>query len=109
MAIAFAALAVWDAASLRQVCGMIAAVFAATAALRPQALARLNRLWTKLGLALGKVIGPLIMGLIFFVVVTPLGLIRRLTGGDPLRLKRDQKASSYWIARSEPSSMKDQF
>ena len=59
----------------------------------------LNKLWFKFGIVLGKIISPLIMGIIFFLVVTPTGLIMRLLRKDILSLKYNQN-SSYWIEKS---------
>ncbi len=72
-------------------------------------LTPLNRLWFKFGLLLGKFISPLIMGIIFFVVVTPIGIIMRLLNKDLLNLKYNKK-ETYWIDKSCPKSkMKNQF
>ena len=69
----------------------------------------LNKLWFKFGIFLGKIISPLIMGIIFFLVVTPIGLIMRLLKKDILNLKFNNN-SSYWIKKTEPKSkMKNQF
>lgn len=93
--------------------GLIAAAFLAVALLRPAVLAPLNKLWMKLGLLLGAIVNPLVLGLLFFLVFTPMALIARLVGKDFLRLKRRPEAKSYWIVREppgpEPASMKDQF
>ena len=68
-----------------------------------------NILWFKFGIFLGKIISPLIMGIIFFLVVTPIGFIMRLTGKDLLNLKY-QDSKSYWIEKTGPKSkMKNQF
>ncbi len=79
----------------------------------PASLAQLNRLWYKLGLLLSKIVNPLVLGLMFFSTVTPIGLLLRAVGADPLRLKRDPNAKSYWIDRKppgpSPESMKRQF
>ena len=72
-------------------------------------LTPLNKLWFKFGLLLGKVISPIIMGIIFFLVVTPTALIMRIIGKDLLSLKFNNK-KSYWIEKTGPKSkMKDQF
>ena len=72
-------------------------------------LSPLNKLWFKFGIFLGKIISPLIMGIIFFIVVTPIGLIMRLFGKDVLNLKYN-KNHSYWIEKNGPKSkMKNQF
>ena len=72
-------------------------------------LSPLNKLWFKLGIILGKIISPIIMGIIFFVVVTPIGYLMRLVKKDVLNLKfNDNK--SYWIEKNGPKSkMKNQF
>ncbi len=91
----------------------IAAVFLAAAVVRPRALAPLNRLWFQIGMLLSKATTPLVMGVLFFITVTPVGLLMRLFGKDPLRLKREPAAKSYWLERSGPGitaeSLKDQF
>jgi len=89
---------------------VIAALFGAVAFLAPGLLTWPNRLWTKFGLLLGAIVAPLVMILVFFIAVTPIALILRLTGGDPLRLKRDPEAESYWIERTDPiGPLKNQF
>lgn len=91
----------------------IAAAFGLVAIIVPAALKPLNRLWFRFGLLLHKIVNPLIMGLIFFLTVTPTGLIMRMLGKDPLRLKFDREAKSYWIERAPPGpapeTMKNQF
>ena len=90
-----------------------AAVFGALALAWPRALRPLNLAWFKLGLLLHIVVSPLVIGAMFFLTVVPTGLIMRLLGKDPLRLKFDPKADSYWIKRDppgpEPGSLKNQF
>ena len=69
----------------------------------------LNKLWFKFGIILGRIISPLIMGIIFFLVVTPTGLIMRLLRKDILNLKYN-KDKSYWIKKNEKrNNMKNQF
>jgi Saxitoxin biosynthesis operon protein SxtJ len=91
----------------------VAAAFAVLAFAAPQVLAPLNRLWFKLGLLLHTIVNPIVLGIMFYVVVTPTGLIMRLLGKDLLRLKRDPAAASYWIERTppgpKPESLGDQF
>jgi hypothetical protein len=90
-----------------------AAVMLVFALAWPAALASLNRLWLRLGLVLYKVVNPLVMGLVFFTTVIPIGLLMRALGKDPLRLRREPAGGSYWIAREppgpEPDTMKNQF
>jgi len=85
----------------------VAAVFLLVALAAPGVLAPLNKLWTKLGLLMGKVMAPIVMGLLLYLVVTPVGLLVRLFGGDPLRLKFDPKADSYWLKRDPPGPAPD--
>jgi hypothetical protein len=77
--------------------------------LNSKILAPLNKIWFKFGIFLGKIVSPLVMGIIFFLVVTPIGLIMRLLGKDVLNL-RYNKSKSYWIEKNGPKSrMKNQF
>ncbi len=72
-------------------------------------LTPLNKLWFKFGLLLGKIVSPIVMGIIFFFVVTPTGIIMRLIGKDLLNLKKNN-SKTYWIEKkNENSSMKNQF
>jgi len=89
------------------------AAFLAVAVLRPAWLAPLNRVWTKLGLLLGRIVAPVVGALLFYLVVTPTALLLRFVGKDPLRLALDNAAPSYWIERQPPGpapqSMGNQF
>ena len=91
----------------------IAAVFAVIAFTAPHLLKPLNTIWFKFGMLLGAIIAPLVMMIIFFLVVTPIGLLMRLSGKDSLRLKRKGDEKSYWIQRTRDKdhtpSMKNQF
>tara|TARA_B100000900_G_C20142534_1_gene538542 strand:+ start:179 stop:547 length:369 start_codon:yes stop_codon:yes gene_type:complete len=88
---------------------IISIIFLLLGLLNSKILTPLNRLWFKFGILLGRVISPLIMGLIFFLVVTPIGLIMRMLGKDLLNLKFDNNRS-YWIKKKGPKSiMKNQF
>ena len=88
---------------------IISIVFLILGLLNSKILFPLNKIWFKFGILLGKLISPLIMGLIFFVVVTPIGLLMKLLNKDLLNLKFN-KSKSYWIEKSEPKSkMKNQF
>ncbi len=77
----------------------------------PSALAPLNRLWFRLGLLLGRVTNPIVMGILFFAVMVPIGWILRRRGQDLLRLRRDPAAQSYWIPRETDAaaSLQKQF
>jgi Saxitoxin biosynthesis operon protein SxtJ len=85
----------------------IACVLALVAVSKPSLLAGANRLWMKLGVLLGKVVSPIALGILFYGVFTPLAAVIRLTGKDPLRLKLDRAADSYWITRKPPGPAPD--
>jgi hypothetical protein len=91
----------------------IAAGFLGLAMLAPRVLAPLNRLWLRLGLLLHRVVSPIALGIVFFGVITPMGVIMRLAGKDLLRLRSDASAASYWVDRKPPGpgpeSLRDQF
>jgi hypothetical protein len=79
---------------------------------RPSLLHPANLVWTKLGLLLGKVVNPIVTGLLFYLVFTPGAMILKMLGKDPLRLAGDPKAKTYWILRTaadEGSDMTNQF
>lgn len=92
---------------------IVAAFFATCALILPRALAPLNKLWFGFGMLLHKIVNPLVMGLLFFVTVTPIGLLMRALGKTPLELGFDKSAESYWIPRTPPGpapdTMKRQF
>jgi hypothetical protein len=91
----------------------LAAAFLVCALARPSLLAPLNWLWTRLGLLLGAIVAPIVMGIVYFAVFTPMGLIARLIGKDFLRLRRDPAAPTYWLPRQDqeptPERLRDQF
>jgi hypothetical protein len=89
------------------------AVLLLAAALAPFLLHPLNRAWTMLGVLLGRVVNPVVMAVLFYLVFTPVGLLLRLLGKDPLRLRWDAQAASYWVERQPPGpppeTMANQF
>ena len=88
---------------------IISLIFLILGLLDSKLLTPLNKLWFKFGIFLGKIISPLVMGIIFFMVVTPIGLLMKLLKKDLLNIKFN-KNSSYWIKKNEPKSkMKNQF
>ena len=88
---------------------IIAIIFLFLGLINSKVLTPLNKLWFKFGILLGRIISPIIMGIIFFLVVTPIGLVMRLLGKDVLNLKYSD-IRSYWIEKSGPKSkMKNQF
>jgi Saxitoxin biosynthesis operon protein SxtJ len=91
----------------------LAAIFLVIALVVPKVLAPLNRLWMKFGLLLAAVISPIFLGILFYLVFLPMGLVMRLAGNDALKLKLDRKARSYWVDRDPPGpppgSINNQF
>tara|TARA_B100000965_G_C19075162_1_gene533818 strand:- start:63 stop:431 length:369 start_codon:yes stop_codon:yes gene_type:complete len=88
---------------------VISIIFLLLGLLNSKILTPFNRLWYKFGILLGRIMSPLIMGLIFFLVVTPIGLIMRMLKKDLLNLTFDNK-KTYWIEKKGPKSiMKNQF
>tara|TARA_B110000027_G_C16072441_1_gene279723 strand:+ start:426 stop:824 length:399 start_codon:yes stop_codon:yes gene_type:complete len=88
---------------------IISLIFLVLGLFNSKILTPLNKLWFKFGIFLGKIISPIIMGIIFFLVVTPIGLLMRLLGKDLINLKYNNN-KSYWIEKKGPKSeMKNQF
>ena len=88
---------------------VVSFIFLTLGLLNSSILSPLNKLWFKFGLFLGKIISPIIMGVIFFLVVTPIGFLMKLLGKDLINLKFNSE-KSYWIEKSGPKSkMKNQF
>lgn len=86
-------------------------IFLVVTLLKSDALLPLNKLWMRFGLLLGRIVSPIVLGMIFFGIFTPIATLMRLSGRDELSLKFTQKAS-YWISRNEPiksDSFKHQF
>jgi hypothetical protein len=87
---------------------VLSLVFLIITIIRPNLFSFLNRLWIQFGIFLGKIISPIVMGLVFFFVVTPTGVLVRILKKDVMGLKRG--ANSYWINREDKlQSMKKQF
>ena len=88
---------------------IISIIFLILGCLNSSILTPLNKLWFKFGMLLGNIVSPIIMGVVFFLVVTPTSFLVRLFGKDVLNLKKN-KNSTYWIEKKGPKSkMKDQF
>jgi len=114
--VVFAFVALWPlvgGGGLRIWALVVAALFLAPALIRPNLLRPLNLIWFRFGMLLHRVVSPLVLGVMFFVTVTPTAVIMRLLGKDPLRLKFDPEAESYWLDRQPPGpapdSLKNQF
>lgn len=91
----------------------ISAAFLAVALLAPKWLHRLNILWFRFGMLLSRIVSPIVMGILFYLTVTPVGLVMRAFRSDPLRKSFDADAPSYWIKvdrdQQAASSMRNQF
>ena len=91
----------------------VAALFLLASLARPALLAPLNRVWTRFGALLHRIVSPIVLGFMFFAVITPMGLVRRVLVKDPLRLDFDPQARSYWVRREPPGpppqSLTNQF
>ena len=89
---------------------ILSLVFLVLGVLNSKLLTPLNKLWFKFGILLGSIVSPIVMGAVFFIVVTPIGVIMRFLGKDLLRINKNKLVSTYWIKRDkQQSSMKKQF
>ena len=91
--------------------GFLCIIFLLVTVINAESLLPLNKLWFKFGVLLGKVISPLVMGIIFFGIFTPVAIFMRFSGRDELQIKMKKK-TSYWISRHEtikPDSFNNQF
>jgi predicted membrane metal-binding protein len=112
----FLIIALWpllSRGSIQPIALGLALAFLAVSLIVPRWLAPLNRLWLKFGELLHRITSPIILGIMFFGVITPVGWLMRLAGKDLLRMKFDREAPSYWIKREPPgpdkASLKRQF
>ena len=88
---------------------IVSLIFIILAMLKPYLLTPFNRIWARFGVVLGGFISPIVMGIIFFVIVTPTGFLMRIFSKDFLNLKKNND-KSYWInSNDKKSKMKDQF
>ena len=88
---------------------IVSIIFLLLGIINSRFLTPLNLLWFKFGMLLGRIVSPIVMGLVFFLVVTPTGMIMRILNKDLLRLKK-KNIKTYWIERSSiKSDMKNQF
>ena len=110
--IVFLVIALWPllkGENLRLWSLLISTIFFILGLLNAKILTPFNKIWMKFGEILGSVISPLVMGVIFFGIVTPTGLLLKLIGKDVLKLKKDKK-DTYWIEKDNSNnSMKNQF
>ena len=111
--IVFLAISLWPLKSqedLRLWAFILALIFFVLGILNSKFLTPLNKLWMKFGIFLGSIVSPFVMGVVFFMVVTPVGLIMRFLGKDLLRINKSKFVSTYWISREKQNNtMKKQF
>ena len=89
---------------------VLSIIFFILGILNSQLLTPLNKLWFKFGMFLGLIVSPIVMGIVYFLVVTPIGIFMRLLGKDLLKTSKAKNASTYWIKRiDKQSTMKKQF
>ena len=89
---------------------ILSIIFFILVILNSKLLTPLNKLWFKFGIFLGSIISPVVMGLVYFLVVAPVGIFMRILGKDLLKKNKIKSASTYWIKRSkQQSTMKNQF
>mgnify|MGYP006085204291 FL=1 len=91
---------------------LIGTIFLVLGLMKSNLLTPLNKIWFKFGLILGSIISPIVMGLVFFMIVTPTSFLMKLLNKDLLNNKFDEKRNSYWINKSDEknkSTMKQQF
>ena len=89
---------------------IVSIIFLILGLLNSKILTPFNKLWMRLGALLGIIVSPIVMGVIYFGVITPIGLIMKIFGKDVLNLKLDKNKKTYWTLKKKiPSKMKDQF
>jgi|TARA_A100001388_G_C28601820_1_gene418491 ABC-type uncharacterized transport system permease subunit len=110
--IVFAAIAFWPLLNLGEIrvwSVIVSSIFLLLGLINSKLLHPLNLIWVKFGELIGKIVAPLVMALIFFIILTPIGIFLRLIGKDLLNIKLNNN-KTYWIKRDKkPGSMKRQF
>ena len=110
--VVFLIISIWpllNAGEIRYWLLAISLVFLVLGIINSKILTPLNRVWFKFGILLGNIISPIVMGIIFFLVVTPTSIIMKMLRKDLLNLKKNNE-NSYWIERKNQNSrMKNQF
>ena len=110
--IVFVLIGIWPLFSsepLRLWSVIVASLFLVLGLINSRILTPLKILWIKFGELLGKIIAPIVMSIVFFVIITPIGLFLKAIGKDVLNLKLDKKVKSYWIEKTFKSNFKKQF
>lgn len=98
----FALLPLRSASPVRAWALVLGAVFLGASLFRPSLLAPLNRIWTRFGMLLHRVMSPVVLGIVFFAIFLPVGVLRRYFGGDPMTRVFEPLRKSYWIRREPP-------
>ena len=85
-------------------------IFLVLGVLNSKFLTPLNKLWFKFGIFLGAIVSPIVMGIIYFIILTPIGALMRFLGKDLLRINKSKSSTTYWINRDkQKNTMKKQF
>ena len=89
---------------------IVSIIFLILGLLNSKILTPFNKLWMRLGALLGIIVSPIVMGVVYFGIITPIGLITKLFGKDVLNLKLDKNKTTYWLKKNKiKSKMKNQF
>ena len=111
--VVFLIISIWpllDEKELRYWSLIVSFIFLILGILKSNILTPLNKVWFKFGILLGNIISPIIMAFVFFLVVTPIGMIMRFLGKDLLNTRKANNTTTYWIKRDKRlSTMKKQF
>lgn len=108
-AFVFALLAVWQGwTAWFWIWSLLAVLTFATTILRPSLLSPANRAWMKLGHLLGRVVSPIMLGVVYAVLIIPVGFVMRIIGRD-IMYRRFTSATSYWVQRKDPGFSPEQF
>ena len=111
--VVFLAISLWPLRSqgdLRLWAFILSLIFLVLGVLNSKFLTPLNKLWYNFGILLGTIVSPIVMGVVFFMVVTPIGLVMRFLGKDLLRINKNKFVSTYWVNREKQNTtMKKQF
>ena len=103
------ALSFWQGSGRWPIWLGVAIVVLILALAAPKALAPFNWVWTKLGLALHAIMSPVVLAILFYVCITPIGFLMRMSGTDPMRRDYDADTESYWISRDPPGPQQETF
>jgi hypothetical protein len=106
-------IALWHGQPMARWYGIAAGLFALVTLVRPAWLTPLNRAWMGLATILGRIVSPIVLGIMYYGMMVPFGLFMRLSGRDPMHRRLDPQAASYWQPRlppgPPPESLRNQF